>query len=57
MLIKLIIIDANKLVSILTLIFNVIIFYSKLHFLSTDFTHLSWFATLYRKTGWGRWAR
>ena len=57
MLIKLIIIYANKLVSILTSIFSVITFYSKLHFLSTDFTHLSWFATLYRKTGRGRWAR
>ena len=56
-LIKLIIIYANKLVSILTSIFNVIIFYSKLHFLSTNFTHLSWFATLNRKTGRGRWAR
>ena len=57
MLIKLIIIYANKLVSILTIIFNVIIFHSKLHLLSTDFTHLSWFATLYRKSGRGRWAR
>ena len=56
-LIKFRIIDANKLVSILTSIFNVIIFYSKLHFLSTNFTHLSWFATLNRKTGRGRWAR
>ena len=57
MLIKLIIIYAKKLVSILTSIFNVIIFYSKLHLLSTDFTHLGWFATLNRKTGRGRWAR